>query len=181
MEKIGVFCASSNDLPPSYYEEARRLGRWLGEHGKTLVYGGNNCGLMEAVAQGAHETGGKVYGVIPKKLVKNNQVSECVDIAFHCNDLFDRKQWLVQESDIMVALPGSAGTLDEAFCALAAHSFGMNKKRVVFWNMEGFYDTLFKFLDEIVEKGATHIPWRKIMSRVDTLEELTKLLQEEDA
>lgn len=176
MKKIGVFCASSNDLPQSFYEEAYHFGQWLGKNGKTLVYGGNNCGLMEAVAQGTHESGGMVYGVIPQKLVTNDAVSDYVDISFHCNDLFDRKQWLVQESEIMVVLPGSAGTLDEAFCTMAAHTFGMNEKRVIFWNMDGFYDTLFRFLDEIAEKGATHIAWSELMSKVSTLEELTQLL-----
>lgn len=176
-EKIGVFCASSNDMDPRFYQEAERFGRWLGAHGKTLVYGGNNCGLMEAVARGTHATGGKVYGVVPQKLVKLQQVSDCVDITFYCDDLFDRKQWLVQESDIMVALPGSAGTLDEAFCALAAHSFGMNEKRVIFWNIDGFYDTLFRFLDELTEKKAAHVDWNQLMGRANTLDELTEMLE----
>ena len=48
--KIGIFCSSSNKLDEIYYEEADRLGRWIGSHGLTLVYGGANCGLMEALA-----------------------------------------------------------------------------------------------------------------------------------
>ena len=55
MEKIGIFCSSSNRMDKVYYEEAARLGRWIGEHGKTLVCGGANCGLMETLAKAVRE------------------------------------------------------------------------------------------------------------------------------
>ena len=66
VEKIGVFCSSSNQMAPIYYQEAERLGHWIGETGKTLVYGGCKCGLMEAVAQGVRKAGNiNVIGVVP--------------------------------------------------------------------------------------------------------------------
>ena len=55
MEKIGIFCSSSNRMDKVYYEEAARLGRWMGEHGKMLVCGGANCGLMETLAKAVRE------------------------------------------------------------------------------------------------------------------------------
>lgn len=51
VRNIGIFCSSSNKLDAIYYEEADRLGRWIGEHGLTLVYGGANCGFMEAMVK----------------------------------------------------------------------------------------------------------------------------------
>ena len=130
MEKIGVFCASSNEMEQKFYDKAAELGR--------------------AVAKATKEAGGKVFGVVPRKLVEAGRVSDCVDITFYCEDLNDRKQWLIGESDVMIVLPGSAGTLDEAFSAIASNTFGMHKKKVIFWNIDGFYDKLFEFLDELV-------------------------------
>lgn len=43
MQRIGIFCASSNNLNPRFYAEAARLGAWMASHGRTLVYGGANC------------------------------------------------------------------------------------------------------------------------------------------
>lgn len=44
INKIGIFCSSSNNLDESYYQEADRLGRWIGSLGLTLVYGtGYSC------------------------------------------------------------------------------------------------------------------------------------------
>lgn len=175
-EKIGVFCASSNNMRPVFYERARELGTWLGRHGKTLVYGGNNCGLMEALAQATKAAGGTVFGVVPQKLTAAGDISEAIDITFYCDDLHDRKQWLIDEPEVMVVLPGSVGTLDEAFSAMAANAFGMHNKRIIFWNIDGFYDTLFAFLDELTGEGVVNKPWTEMMDRASTLDELTQLL-----
>lgn len=175
-QKIGVYCASSNHMRPVFYEQARSLGTWLGQHGKTLVYGGNACGLMEALSQATKSAGGTVFGVVPRKLIETGDVSDTIDITFHCDDLHDRKQWLLDEPDAIVVMPGSVGTLDEAFSAMAAKTFGMHDKRIVFWNIDGFYDRLFAFLDGLTDEGVVNTPWGEVMDRANTLDELTALL-----
>ena len=172
MDKIGIFCASSNNMDEIYYKSAEELGRWMGENGKTLVYGGANCGLMEVIAKSVSENGGRVFGVVPKKLVDSGRVSEYIDITFYCEDLTDRKQWLMDESEIMIVLPGSVGTLDEAFCALSANTFGMNDKKVIFWNVNGYYDLLFQFLDSLEVHHVLNKPLDEILLRADNIEEV---------
>ena len=76
----------------------------------------------------------------------------------------------------MIVLPGSAGTLDEAFSAIASNTFGMHKKKVIFWNIDGFYDKLLEFLDELVGRGVVNKPWNEVMERVTTVEEIEKLI-----
>ncbi|MBO5026738.1 MAG: TIGR00730 family Rossman fold protein [Bacteroidaceae bacterium] len=177
MEKIGVFCSSSEKMESVYYEQAERLGRWMGEHGKTLVYGGARCGLMETVAGSVKQSGGRVFGVVPRKVMQNNMMSEHIDIVFHTDDLRDRKQWLVDESDIMVALPGSVGTLDEAFSAMAENTFGMHSKKVIFWNINGFWDDLFLMIDNLEKKGVVNKPFSDMMLRADTLQQVIDYIE----
>ena len=105
MEKIGIFCASSNDMDSIYYEEAARLGQYIGELKKTLVYGGNSTGLMEATAKAVHEADGQVMGIIPQIIYDRGTVSKYVDIEVPCVDLNDRKQLLVDKSDVIIAMP----------------------------------------------------------------------------
>ena len=104
--------------------------------------------------------------------MSEGRVSDYIDITFHCNDLSDRKQWLIDESDIMIVLPGSVGTFDEAFCAMASNTFGMHGKKVVFWNIDGFYDLLFSFLDTLEGRGVLNKPLSSIMEKVETLDEI---------
>ena len=135
-----------------YYDEAQRFAEWLGRRGKTLVYGGSKKGMMEVMASVVRKEGGKVFGVVPRKIVERNLVSDNIDIIFHTDRLSDRKEFLIGESDVMVVLPGSVGTLDEAFTAMAGYTIGEHAKPVVFWNINGFWDGLFDFLDGLSGK-----------------------------
>ena len=58
MKNIGLFCASSNTMDSIYYEEAARLGAYIGQQKMTLVYGGNSKGLMEATAKAVNLSSG---------------------------------------------------------------------------------------------------------------------------
>jgi len=180
IEKIGVFCASSDHMPPIYYEEAERLGHWIGSSGKTLVYGGSRCGLMEAVAQGVRKAGSiNVIGVVPKLLIEKDMVSQCVGIRIPTDGLSDRKMWLNKISDILVALPGSVGTLDEAFTTIGENSIGLSSKKVIFWNINGFWNPLFSMLDAMKEEGVQNKPLDSSLLKADTLEEVIHLINQQ--
>jgi predicted Rossmann-fold nucleotide-binding protein len=56
---------------------------------------------------------------------------------------------MLQESDVMVALPGGIGTLDEVFHVMAACSIGYHQKKVIFYNVEGFWNDLLAFLNRL--------------------------------
>jgi len=178
MNKIGIFCSSSNRMEEIYYKEAEKLGRWMGMHQKTLVYGGANCGLMESLARSVHNAGGKVLGVVPQFLVDRNRVSGYIDETIHTVDLNDRKQQLIEQSDIIIALPGSVGTLDEVFTVMAANTIGIHSKKVVFWNINGFWNGLFAMLDGLNSKGVVNKPWDEVMLKADTLEEVTGIINQ---
>jgi len=175
--RIGIYCSSSNQMPPAYYEAARELGEWVGRNGHSLVYGGIACGMMETVAQAVHGAGGTVYGVVPAGLRLKAGASEAIDVTFHCQDLSDRKTWLVQESDILVVLPGSIGTLDETFSTLAAYMVGMHQKPTVFYNVAGFYDGLFAFLHSLDSLGVVNRPWDTLFSVAGSLQQLTEIIE----
>ena len=42
MDKIAIFCSASDNIDPVYFDKARELGTWMGQNGKTLIYGGAN-------------------------------------------------------------------------------------------------------------------------------------------
>ena len=176
MDKIGIFCSSSNRLDESYYKEAEKLGRWMGSHQKTLVYGGANCGLMQVLAKSVQESGGRVLGVVPQILIDRNRVSTFIDEIIRTADLNDRKQQLIDQSEIILALPGSVGTLDEVFTVMAANTIGIHQKKVVFWNINGFWNGLFDMLDDLNSKGVVNKPWDEVMLKANTLKEVTDII-----
>ncbi len=179
MNKIGIFCSASQTIDDVYFQKTKELGKWIGEQGKTLVYGGANMGLMECMAQAVKQNGGKIVGVVPSKLEENEKVSTLPDKLFHTKNLSDRKDLILAESDIMIALPGGIGTLDEVFHVMASASIGYHSKKIIFYNIEGFYDELLILLNTFEEKQFTRHKLSHYYNVANNFKELTNLLNQQ--
>lgn len=153
MQKIGVFLSSKSDLPESYVQAAREVGALIGRTGRTLVYGGARKGLMEVLAQSVKANGGRVYGMVPDIIVDRGLVSDTLDVTFRCVDLSDRKATMNRESEVLVALPGGIGTLDEVFTVMANAVIGISRQPVVFYNVDGCWDAVLAALTNLFEQG----------------------------
>lgn len=151
--KIGVYLSSKDHLPDSYIEAARRVGAFIGREGHTLVYGGARKGLMEVLAQSVKAHGGRVYGMVPEIIEQRGLVSDAVDVTFRCVDLSDRKAMMNRESDVLLALPGGIGTLDEVFTVMANAVIGIRRQPVVFYNVDSCWDALLAALDDLFAQG----------------------------
>ena len=177
MERIGIFCSAADDIETVYFEKARELGAWMGQNKKTLVYGGANIGLMECVAQAAKNQGAFIMGVVPTKLEERGAVSDLLDVTFRVDNLSERKDTMLRESDILVALPGGVGTLDEVFHVMAAASIGYHSKKVIFYNVNGFWNELLAFLNRLREQHFARRPWENFYLVANNLEELIEQLK----
>ncbi|MBP1613210.1 MAG: Rossman fold protein, family [Bacteroidetes bacterium] len=177
MEKIGIFCSASNEIDQEFVEATRQLGEWMGKEKKTLVYGGTNLGLMECIARASKMNGGKVIGVIPALLEENGRTSSLPDQIIQTRNLSDRKDKIVEKSDILVALPGGVGTLDEVFHVISAASLGYHSKKVVFYNVAGFYDSLLAVLNEMEQKNFIRQQQRNTYAVANSFEQLALLLK----
>jgi len=135
-------------------------------------------GLMECVAKAAYKAGGQTIGVIPQKIEKNGHKSHFCSVEIPCDNLSDRKDLMVAQSDIFVALPGGIGTLDEVFTVAASATIGYHKKKVVLYNMKGFWDSLIKLLDDMTGRGVIREPYSGHIAVADDFESLKALLTE---
>ena len=179
MDRIGLFCSAADDIAPVFFEKASEFGVWLGEHKKTLIYGGANLGLMECVAQSAKEHGATIMGVVPTKLEERGAVSDLLDITFRTDNLSDRKDVILRESDVLVALPGGVGTLDEVFHVMASASIGYHAKKVIFYNVDGFWNPMFDFLGQLKDTRFARRPLENYYRVANNFEELVELLNSE--
>ena len=176
MESIGLFCAASDRLEARYYDLAGAFGRLVGERGLTLVYGGADSGLMESAARGVKNAGGHVVGIVPSVLETRRRVSRYVDEVVPCHDLSDRKAIMVERSDVLVALPGGVGTLDEVFTVMAANSIGYHRKKVVLFALDGFWDGLVEVLQEMDRRGFVNVPLEQYLVVARSWDELQAVL-----
>lgn len=174
--KIGVFCSANSNIDPDFFSLTRELGTWIGQNGHTLVFGGCNMGLMECIAKSVHEAGGRTIGVVPQVIEKGGKVSDFVDINIACDNLSERKDLMLLQSDVLIALPGGIGTLDEIFSVAAAHTIGYHNKRVIIYNMKGFWDSTIRMLDNLQSQGLIRGSWRNYIQIADSMEQIQLLI-----
>ena len=173
---ICFFCSANSNIPTEYFERTSELGTWMGANGHTLVFGGCNLGLMECVAKAVHDAKGMTVGVVPTIVEKGGKVSDYVDVKILCDNLSDRKDLMIERSDVIIALPGGVGTLDEIFTVLAAASIGYHNKRVILYNIGGFWDSLIAMLDDLKARGVLRAGFDDTVKVAHTLDEIAALI-----
>ena len=107
---ITVFGSSRPPEDHADYEQARLLGRLLGQAGFAVCSGGYG-GVMEAVSRGAKESGGKTYGVTAEFFER--EANAFVDTEIRVKTWQERLFELVRMADGLVACKGGTGTLAE--------------------------------------------------------------------
>ena len=174
--KIAIFCSANENIDPDFFTLTEELGRWIAENNHTIVFGGANFGLMECIAKAVFDADGNTIGIVPSILLDGESVSDYTRVVVPCDNLSDRKDLMLAQSDIVVALPGGIGTLDEIFTVASAATIGYHHKRVVLYNMKGFWNSLIAMLDDLAQKGMIRGNWQEYIGVANTLEELKNAL-----
>jgi len=91
LRSICVFCGASTGHDRRYAAAAAAVGEGLAARGIQLVYGGGRLGLMGAVADAALAAGGRVVGVIPRRLVDRELAHPDVSELRIVDTLHERK------------------------------------------------------------------------------------------
>lgn len=152
MKRVLVFCGSSPGRLPEYTERGRELGGLIAQRGLETVYGGASIGVMAAVADGALAAGGKVIGVIPRRLLES-EIAHAGLTKLHITEtMHERKALMSELSDAVVALPGGTGTLDELFELFTWSQLGLHDKPIGLLDVAGYWRPLLAFLHHAVDE-----------------------------
>ena len=152
MKRVLVFCGSSPGRLAEYTERAGEFGRLLAERELEVVYGGASVGVMGALADAALAAGGKVIGVIPRRLLES-EIAHAGLTKLHITEtMHERKALMGELSDVVVVLPGGSGTLDELFEFFTWNQLGLHKKPMGLLEVAGYWQPLLRFLDHAVNE-----------------------------
>ncbi len=146
-----VYCGSRPGASPAYADAARAVGRWIGQRGGQLVYGGGRNGLMGLVADSTLQAGGRVVGVIPKALVEKEWAHHGCTELHVVDTMHERKRLMAEHADAFLALPGGIGTFEEFFEVWTWRQLGYHDKPVGLLNVDGYYDGMLSFLRSSVQ------------------------------
>ena len=163
MRRVCVFCGSSPGRDPRHAEAAAALGRRLAARGLGLVFGGGSVGLMGIVADAALEAGGRVTGVIPQALMRQEIVHRGLADLRVVRSMHERKALMAELSGAFVALPGGLGTLDELFEIWTWAHLRFHDKPIGLLNVDGYFDGLLAWLERALGDGFVRPHHRNLL------------------
>ncbi|MET1247242.1 TIGR00730 family Rossman fold protein [Sporolactobacillus sp. STCC-11] len=172
MKRIAVYCGASKGKNPIYEDYAVKLANWITDNHYELVYGGGKVGLMGVVADTVLENGGKVTGIMPQFLVNREIAHDRLDQLIVTHDMDERKKKMMELADCCIALPGGPGTLEEISEAFSWARVGENDSPCIFLNVNGYYDLMKHFFDQMVDEGFLSENDRSKVLISDSLDEI---------
>ena len=172
VNSVCVFCGASNNVSQHFLDAGREFGKMLAEKKLRMVYGGGDCGMMGAVANGCLENGGEVVGVFPRVLtgleVEHKGLTEIIMV----DNMHLRKMKMFELSDVFVTLPGGFGTLDETFEVVTWKQIHTHNKPVYIYNQDGYWDKWIALTDHIIDNGFASAETRSYYEILDNMDEL---------
>lgn len=172
MRYICVYCASSTQINPVYFDAAEKLGKLLSDNNLQLVYGGGSVGLMGRIADTVLQNGGKVSGVIPQFMCEQEWDHNGLTELIVTKTMHERKEKMAFMSDAAVALPGGCGTFEELLEVITWKQLGIFTKPIIIVNIDGYYNPLIEMLNKAIEGKFMRDMHRNIWTVVSSAEEV---------
>ena len=147
---VCVYCASSAQVAPIYFEATERLAKEFVNAGVNAVYGGGATGLMGRFADTVIAGGGKIKGVIPRFMDEVEWTHRRLTEVELVDTMHQRKAKFIENIDAVVALPGGTGTLEELFEVITLKRLGLFVKPIIILNTNDYYAPLKVLLEKCV-------------------------------
>lgn len=171
-KSVCVFCGASNNVPKKFLDIGAEFGKMLANRGIRLVYGGGDCGVMGAVANGTMKNNGQVTGVFPVSLRNIENEHQALTEIIIVGTMHERKMGMFERSDAFIVFPGGFGTMDEMFEILTWKQLQLHDKPIVIFNYEGYWDPLITLMKNIIEVGfakPVNATYYKVVTELDEI------------
>lgn len=152
------------------------LGKWIGESGNDLVYGGSDSGLMGVIASSVLSAGGKVTGVEPQFFIDAELQYDGLTELIVTKDMSERKNKMIEFGDAFIAFPGGTGTLEEIAEIMSKVSLRHLDAPCILYNLNGYYDGLKTLLSHMIDMGLSTTERQEGIYFVENLDEIKQIL-----
>ena len=174
---ITVYLGANEGTDPALKTAVQELGKWIGESGNALIYGGSRCGLMGVLADSVLAAGGEVTGVEPEFFVKGELQHDGLTDLIVTKDMTERKTKMIELGDAFIAFPGGTGTLEEIAEVMSKVSLKHLEAPCILYDLDGYYTGLRILLDHMIELGLSSKERQKGICFAKDLPEIQKILQ----
>lgn len=176
--KVLVFLGSKTGNSEVYRKACIEVADWISQNDYSLVYGGNANGLMGVLAGRVLENGGEVIGVMPNYLKEYELVHKGLTKFYETETMQERKDLMRNLSDVCIAVPGGAGTMEEITEAYSLFLVGQNTSPCIVYNKDGYYDDLKNMYDKMAQKEFLAVEDRRKLFFSEDFDEIDRFIKE---
>lgn len=144
--KIFVGCSSSNDIDKKHLEVNKQLLDLILQE-NDLVFGASNNGIMGLAYNSAINHGKQITGICPEAYKDDLKSLKCTK-EITTNSISERTKMLIEESDLLLFLPGGIGTYFELFSAIESKRCHEFDKPIIIFNSNGFFDKFKEMMEQ---------------------------------
>lgn len=181
IEKVCIYCASSQKVDSIYFEAAGKLATELVNNNISIVYGGGAVGLMGKVADTAMDMGGEVTGILPRFMDEVEWGHKSITRLILVDDMRERKRKMIEESDAVIALPGGTGTIEELFEVITLKRLGQYTQPIILLNTKDYYKHLIAFVNQMVQENFLRAEHLSMMTVINEPHQVMKALNNSPA
>jgi uncharacterized protein (TIGR00730 family) len=176
MKSICIFAGSNLGNSLEFKEKTQELGKLIAEKGLSIIYGGSNNGLMGVIANEVLKNGGKVIGIMPRGLIKGENVHSHITQLVEVDTMHERKAKMSELADGFIALPGGLGTFEELFEVLCWAQIGIHKKPIGVFNINSYYDPFLNLVSHSIQAGFSNDAPKRIINSSSEPETLLSMM-----
>ncbi|MFG1849052.1 LOG family protein [Micromonospora carbonacea] len=147
----------------------------LADDGCEFVYGGGADGVMGLAARTALARDARVTGVLAPPGVGDETPHPGLTRVEVTASRPARRARILALSDVVVALPGGPGTLEEITEAVNLRRLGLTRARCAVLDAHGFFDAFLRQLDQMAAQGFLRQPRHELVATVATARDVTAL------
>ena len=152
---ITVYLGAKEGNDPALKRAVQELGKWIGQSGNALVYGGSKTGLMGEIAKSVLDAGGTVTGVETTLFMQDDLQYDGLTELIVTETITERKTEMIRRGDAFIAFPGGTGTLEEIAEVMSKVSLKQLDAPCILYNLNGYYNGLKTLLDHMIETGLS--------------------------
>ena len=174
---ITVYLGSCEGNDPAMKTAVAELGRWIGESGNRLIYGGSKTGLMGLLADSVLSAGGEVTGVELEMFMEAGYQHTGLTELIVKPDFPQRKAEMIRRGDVFIAFPGGTGTLEEISEIMSKVSLKQLAAPCILYNLNGYYDDLKALLRRMIEKELSSEERQQGIYFAENLQQIKEILE----
>lgn len=177
-KNITVYLGANYGNDPDFITAVDEIGKYIGESGYGLVYGGSKSGLMGRVADSVLAHGGTAIGVEPEFFIEAEYQHDGLTQLITTKDMSERKAKMIELGDAFITFPGGTGTLEEVAEIMSKVSLKHLTAPCIIYNFKGFYDDLKRLLDKMITEGLSSEERQQGIYFVSSLDEIKQIIAE---